>query len=34
MERHFDEELKELHKEILKMGVITQEAIYKSTEAA
>ena len=33
MERHFDEELKELHKEILKMGVITQEAIYKSTEA-
>lgn len=33
MERHFDEELKELHKEILKMGVITQEAIYKSIEA-
>ncbi|MEK6728169.1 MAG: phosphate signaling complex protein PhoU [Candidatus Omnitrophota bacterium] len=33
MERHFDEELKELHKELLKMGVMTQEAIYKSVEA-
>ena len=33
MERHLDEELKELHKEILKMGVLAQEAIYKSTEA-
>lgn len=33
MERHFDEELKELHKELLKMGVMTQEAIYKSIEA-
>ena len=33
MERHFDEELKELYKEILKMGVFTQEAIYKSIEA-
>lgn len=33
MERHFDEELKELHKEILKMAVLTQEAIYKSIEA-
>jgi phosphate transport system protein len=33
MERHFDEELKELHKEILKMGVLAQEAIYKSVEA-
>ena len=33
MERHFDEELKELHKEILKMGVLTQEAIFKSIEA-
>ncbi len=33
MERHFDEELKELHKEILKMGVLAQEAIYKSIEA-
>ncbi len=33
MERHFDEELKELHKEILKMGVMAQEAIFKSIEA-
>lgn len=33
MERHFDEELKELYKEILKMGVLTQEAIFKSIEA-
>jgi len=33
MERHFDEELKELHKEILRMGVLTQEAIFKSIEA-
>lgn len=33
MERHFDEELKELHKDILKMGVLAQEAIYKSIEA-
>jgi phosphate transport system protein len=33
MERHFDEELKELRKEILKMGVMVQEAIYKSIEA-
>jgi phosphate transport system protein len=33
MERHFDEELKELHKEILTMGVLAQEAIYKSIEA-
>lgn len=33
MERHIDEELKELHKEILKMGVLTQEAIFKSIEA-
>jgi phosphate transport system protein len=33
MERHFDEELKELRKEILKMGVLTQEAIFKSIEA-
>lgn len=33
MERHFDEGLKELHKEILRMGVIAQEAIFKSTEA-
>ena len=33
MERHFDEELKELHKEILKMATMTQEAIHKSVEA-
>jgi len=33
MERHFDEELRELHKDILKMAVLAQEAIYKSVEA-
>lgn len=33
MERHFDEELQELHKEIMTMGVFAQEAIYKSIEA-
>jgi len=33
MERHFDEELKDLHKDLLKMGVMVQEAIYKSIEA-
>jgi phosphate transport system protein len=33
MQRHFDEELKELHKEILKMGAFVQEAIYKSIES-
>ena len=33
MQRHFDDELKELHKEILKMGVMTQEEIFKSTES-
>ena len=33
MERHFDEELAELQKEILNMGVLTQEAIYYSIEA-
>ena len=33
MERHFDEELKELHGEILKMATMAQEAIYKSIEA-
>ena len=33
MERHFDEELKELHKDILKMGILAQEAIFKSIEA-
>jgi len=33
MERHFDEELKELHKDILKMGALAQEAIFKSVES-
>lgn len=33
MQRHLDDELKELHKEILKMGVMAEEAIYKSIEA-
>ena len=33
MERHFDEELKELHKDILRMAVLAQEAIYKSVES-
>ncbi|OGX14843.1 MAG: phosphate transport system regulatory protein PhoU [Omnitrophica WOR_2 bacterium RBG_13_41_10] len=33
MERHFDAELKELHKEILKMGALAEEAIFKSIEA-
>ncbi len=33
MDRHLDDELKELHQEILKMGVLTQEAIYRAIEA-
>jgi phosphate transport system protein len=33
MERHFDEELRELHKDILKMAIMAQEAIFKSIEA-
>ncbi len=33
MERHFDEDLQELSKEILKMGAFAEEAIYKSIEA-
>lgn len=33
MERYFDEELKGLHKDILKMAVMAQEAIFKSIEA-
>jgi phosphate transport system protein len=33
MQRHFDEELKELHQEILRMGVMAQEAIHRSIEA-
>jgi phosphate transport system protein len=33
MERHFDEELEVLRKDILRMGVLAQEAIYKSIES-
>ncbi len=33
MERHLDEELKELHKDILRMAVMAQEAIFKSVES-
>ena len=33
MQRHIDEELRELHQDILRMGVFAQEAIYKSIEA-
>lgn len=33
MERHFDEELKKLKKEILKIGSFAEEAIYNSVEA-
>ncbi|MFH1244974.1 MAG: phosphate signaling complex protein PhoU [Candidatus Omnitrophota bacterium] len=33
MERYFDEQLKELHKDLLKMGALAQEAIFKSVEA-
>jgi len=33
MERHFDEGLKELHKDILRMAALAQEAIFKSIEA-
>jgi phosphate transport system protein len=33
MERHFDDELKELNNEILKMGGLAQEAIRRSIEA-
>lgn len=33
MERHFDEELKDLNREILKMGAYAEGAIYKSVEA-
>lgn len=33
MERHFDQELKELNKEILRMGASAEEAIFKSVEA-
>ncbi|MCX7927834.1 MAG: phosphate signaling complex protein PhoU [Candidatus Omnitrophica bacterium] len=33
MERHFDEELLQLKKDILYMGTLVEEAIYKSIEA-
>jgi len=33
MERHFDQELKDLNNGILKMGAFAEEAIYKSVEA-
>ena len=33
MERHLDQELKELNNEILKMGSYAEEAIFKSIEA-
>jgi len=33
MERHVDQELKELNKDILKIGALAEEAIYKSVEA-
>lgn len=33
MERHFDEELKELYREILKMSSLAQDLIHKSVEA-
>ncbi|MFA4981015.1 MAG: phosphate signaling complex protein PhoU [Candidatus Omnitrophota bacterium] len=33
MERHMDQELKELNIEILRMGAYAEEAIYKSIEA-
>ena len=33
MERQIDQELKELNKDILKMGALAEEAIYKSVEA-
>lgn len=33
MERHFDEVLKDLNKDILKMGAYAEESIYRSMEA-
>lgn len=33
MERHFDEELKRMNTDILKMATLAEEAIYKSIEA-
>ncbi len=33
MERHFDKELKDLNQDILKIGILAEEAIHKSVEA-
>lgn len=33
MERHFDDELKDLKQDILKIGIFAEEAIYNSIEA-
>lgn len=33
MERHLDEELQGLHKDILRMGAMSEESIYKSIES-
>ena len=33
MQRHFDEELKGLKQDVLRMGIFAQEAIYKSIES-
>ena len=33
MQRHFDEDLKKLNSELLKMATLTEESILKSTEA-
>ncbi len=33
MQRHLDQELKELNQQILQMGALAEEAIYKSVEA-
>ncbi|MCM8789650.1 MAG: phosphate signaling complex protein PhoU [Candidatus Omnitrophica bacterium] len=33
MQRHFDDELKELHKDILRMSTLAQDAIFKAIEA-
>jgi len=33
LERHFDKELKDLNQDILKIGILAEEAIHKSVEA-
>ncbi|MCG2726953.1 MAG: phosphate signaling complex protein PhoU [Elusimicrobia bacterium] len=33
MKRHFDDELKNLNNDLLKMAILSQEAIYKSVES-